>query len=172
MPDVKGSLKDIVGATMGSRQGKLVFYLNEPGIQATALPGEVNPTAEREVIPDTGTGDFTVDLRATTSMLNDNFYRLRIEWVENSIPPMDFPNWQIRVPNGGPHNLSELITVGGPGGGGSGGGGGSNAMLWWVSLTPPPNRNHIWLYLDPDDPDRETGPNPNLTLGDIVTKWW
>lgn len=170
MPEVTGSLKDIVGSTMGSRQGILVFYLNEPGIQAAALPGEVNPTAEREVVPDSSTGNFTVDLRATASMLNDNFYRLRIEWLEDGLPPMDFPNWQIRVPNGGPHKLSELITVGGPGGGG--GGGGANAMLWWVSLTPPPNHNHIWLYLDPDDPDRETGPNPNLTLGDIVTRWW
>lgn len=170
MPDVTGSLKDIVGATMGSREGVMVFYLNEPGIQTGSVAGEVNPTAEREAIPDTSTGAFTINLRATASMLNDNFYRLRIEWLEDGIPPMDFPNWQIRVPNGGPFNLVDLITVGGPGGGG--GGGSANAMLWWVSLDPPPNRNHIWLYLDPDNPDLETGPNPNLTLGDIVTKWW
>ncbi|MGP5391285.1 hypothetical protein [Glutamicibacter arilaitensis] len=167
MPDVTGSLKSIVGDTMASRNGELIFYLNEPAVHASVITGEVNPTARQRVVPDSS-GSFSVPLRSTETMLSDNFYRLRIEWLEDGMPPMDFPNWQIRVPNGaGTFNLVDLITTG-P----AGGGGGANAMLWWVSMDPPPNRNHIWLYLDPDDPDRATGPNPNLTLGDIVTRWW
>lgn len=168
MPVVNGSLKNILGQAMGNKQGELKFYLAEPGVHASIIEGEVNPTAFIRTIPDS-TGNFSADLRSTDTMLNDNFYRMRIEWLEDGLPPMDFPNWEIRVPFGtGPYKLSDLITIGSPGVGP----GGANAKLWWVSLDPPPRMNYVWLYLDPDDPDRETGPNPDLTLGDIVTRWW
>lgn len=166
MPAVTGSITDIVGSLMADRQGVLKFRLNAPNIQAgSSIPGTIHPTAGEWVTPDVA-GDFSVNLRSTTTMLTDAWYVLEIHWLDGS-PMTDFPQWQIRVPSAG-GLLVNLISTGPS----NGGGGGANPMVWWVGLTPPPHHGLIWNYLDPDNPDGTYDPIPELTLGDIVTKWW
>ena len=160
MPAVTGSLKDLIGVSMANRQCVLVFRPNEPMIQAaTSTPGTIHPTAEVRVTP-ASNGDWTANLTATTVMLNDAFYTLRIEWVEGNIPPRDFPNWQIRVTTTGGH-IGNFVVLGPPGGGW--GGSLANLSIVLLSLTQPPGlqRGQLWFQTDPDDPenlnDRNTG---------------
>lgn len=158
MTAVSGSVKDLVGASMASRQCVLVFRPNEAMIQAaTTTPGTVHPTAEVRVTP-ASNGDFTANLTATTVMLNDCFYVLRIEWLDADGGHMDFPNWQIRVTTSGGH-IGNYISLGPP----QGGWGGSlpNLSLVLMSLNFPDNlqRGQLWWKTDPDDPQNYNGRN-------------
>ncbi|MGV2853779.1 hypothetical protein ACNPON_18495 [Glutamicibacter sp. AGC13] len=112
-------------------------------------------------------GGFTVDLERTDTMLTAGaHYKVLIEWRNPGITGSSGPGvaqhdtgWEVTVKGSGP--IGDNATPPDP-----------NQLIWWVSLTPPPNRGFIWNYLDPNNPDRETGPNPELVLGDIVTRWW
>lgn len=152
MATVTGSVKDIVGAAMADRVARLVFELSEPSIQAASTtPGVIHPTVKERVAP-TSTGTFTVNLIATTALLNDVWYTLTIEWLDASMPSLDAPDWQIRVPVAG-GVLSDLISIG-PRRRGDGGAR-PNLSLVWVSLTAPPRpaSRQLWLKQDPDDPN-------------------
>lgn len=158
MPAVTGSLKDLVGSSLSNRQGVLVFRPNEAMVQAaTTTPGTIHATAEVRVAP-ASNGDFTANLTATTVMLNDCYYTLRIEWVDGAGGQMDFPNWQIRVPTSGGH-IGNYIVLGPP----QGGWGGSlpNLTLVMMSLTRPDNLQvgQFWWQSDPDDPLNLNGKN-------------
>lgn len=159
MPDVTGSLRDLVSVSMANRQGVLVFRPNAAMLQAaTTTPGTIHTTAEVRVTPSSN-GSFSVNLTATTVMLSDAYYTLRIEWVDGSGPDLDFPNWQIRVPVGSGGNIGQFIVIGPP----SGGWGGTlpNLSLVIMSLTQPDNlqRGQFWWKTDPDDPQNYNGRN-------------
>lgn len=161
MTAVSGSVKDLVGASMASRQCVLVFRPNEAMIQtATTTPGTIHPTAEVRVTP-ASNGDFTANLTATTVMLNDCFYVLRIEWLDADGGHMDFPNWQIRVTTSAGH-IGQFITLGPPDGGW--GGSLANLSLVLMSLTFPDNlqRGQLWWKTDPDDPQNYNGRNTGI----------
>lgn len=147
MPVVTGELKDIVGATLASRVGKVIFRLVEPNIVATgSSAGRIIPTATEPVTPSTD-GSFSVNLTSTHTMLADGYYVLTIEWLDSSMPHTDFPDWQIRVgANGGP--LGGMTEVG------AGGGRGPNLSLVLMGLTKPPNLKvgQLWWKTDPNDP--------------------
>lgn len=153
MPVVTWELKDIVGATLASRVGRVIFRLVEPNIVASGSnAGRILPTAEESVTPNSD-GSGSVNLADTSTMLTDGYYVLTIEWVDSTMPHTDFPEWQIRVgPNGG--KLSGLIDSGG-------GHGGPNLSLVLMSLTQPPNlkRGQLWWKTNPDNPSdsRNTG---------------
>lgn len=152
MPVVTGELKDIVGATLVSRVGKIGFRLVAPNIVATgASAGRVIPTAV-ELITPSSDGSFSVNLTSTNTMLGDGYYVLFIEWTDATLPKTDFPGWQIRVgASGGP--LSGFIEFGNPSGGG-GGGNGPNLSLVLLGLTKPANLKvgQLWWKTDPNDP--------------------
>ncbi|NKG22198.1 hypothetical protein [Paeniglutamicibacter terrestris] len=165
MATVTGNLKDIGGVAMANRNGIVKFTLNAGNI--TASGGGIRPENTQTVTPGSD-GTFSTNLEPTVSMLRDAWYTVRIEWLDEEGNLIAYLDFQIRVPAGG-GTLSELANLTGIG---SGPGGGANPWIWWVGLTPPPARGYIWNYLDPADPDRETGPIPELTLGDIITRWW
>ena len=155
MPVYTGNLRDLIGANLNNRQGVLIFRPNQAMLQAaTTTPGTIHPTAEVRVVPDSG-GAFSVNLTATTIMLNDCWYTIRIEWVDGSGPDMDFPGWQVRVPVGSGGTIDEAITIGPP----DGGWGGSlpNLSLVLVSPTRPSNlqRGQLWLQATPGDHDSQ-----------------
>lgn len=166
MAVVTGNLKDIGGATMANRNGVVKFTLNAGNI--TASGGGLRPDNTQTVTPSSD-GTFSTNLEPTDGMMLDSWYNVRVEWLDNVGNLITYMEFVIRVPSGG-GVLSDLIDTGGVNGGG--GGGGANPWIWWVGLTPPPTRGYIWNYLDPADPDRLTGPIPELTLGDIITRWW
>jgi hypothetical protein len=149
MASVTGNVKDALSITMGNRQIKLVFRPNKTFIQAASTtPGTIHPTEEVEVVP-AANGDFIANLVATTVMLPDAWYDLRIEWLDGTGPVKDCPQWRIRVPVAG-GTLDQLIDYTGPTGGG---GGGTNQKLWWVSLTEPQQKSNLWLKQNPDNTD-------------------
>lgn len=162
MATVTGNLKDIGGAAMADREGVVKFTLNAGNI--TASGGGLRPDDTKTVKPALD-GTFSANLEPTVSMLRDAWYNVRIEWLDTAGSLISYLEFQIRVPTGG-GTLSELANLTGIGSGGA------NPWIWWVGLTPPPARGYIWNYLDPSDPDRETGPIPALTLGEIITRWW
>ncbi|MDR4533202.1 hypothetical protein [Glutamicibacter sp. PS] len=163
MATVTGNLKDIVNQAMGDRQGELVFRLSDPSIAAVgANAGTIYPTAEQRVVP-SSTGAFTVNLQTTTSLLNDAWYTLQIEWLDDEGGVMDFPGWQIRVGvDGG--SIDKLITFGPPGGGW--GGQLPNLSLVLVSLTKPDNLQvgQLWLQAAPEAHD---SPDQGLNTGKL-----
>lgn len=162
MPVYTGSLRDLVGASMANRQCELVFSPNEAMLQvATTTPGTIHPTAEIRVKP-SANGNFSVNLTATTVMLTDCFYLLRIEWVDKGVPPKDFPNWQLRVPVGSGGHIGEIITVGPPHGGW--GGSLANLSLVLVSPTRPKGlqRGQLWLQAVPGE---HASPDEKLNTG-------
>lgn len=148
MPAVTGELKDIIGSTLVSRVGRLIFRLVAPNIVAST--GRVMPTAEVAVTP-ASDGSFTVNLTSTHTMLGDGYYVMSIEWVDSTMPHADFPDWQIRVGSSG-GVLSDFIQFGG--GGGNGGGNGPNLSLVLLGLTKPPQLRvgQLWWKTDPNDP--------------------
>lgn len=170
MPAVDFRVRDLVGASMASKKCVVIFRPNEAMLQAaTTTPGTIHPTAAVRVTPNSN-GEGTANLTATTIMLTDAFYTLRIEWVEGKISPRDFPNWQIRVPVGAGGSLDKFVVIGPP----QGGWGGSLPNLSLVmmalspnraKLTPPPGlqRGQNWWDTDPDDPQNLNGQN----TGDI-----
>lgn len=153
MPNVTFELRSIIGATLASRAGKVIFRLVEPNIVATgSSAGRILPTTEEGVIPNSD-GSGSVNLSSTTSLLTDGYYVMTIEWVDKTMPLTDFPDWQIRVgPNGG--RLEDMIS-------GGGGHGGPNLSLVLLGLTQPPNlkRGQLWWKTNPDNPSdsRNTG---------------
>ena len=162
MSIVTGNLKDIGGVAMAARNGIVKFTLNAGNITATG--GGLRPDNTQTVTPNSD-GTFSTNLEPTESMLAEAWYTVRIEWLDNTGNLISYLEFQIRVPTAG-GTLSELANLTGVGAGGP------NPWIWWVGLTQPPARGFIWNYLDPADPDRETGPIPELTLGDIITRWW
>lgn len=175
MPVISGNIRDITGSPMSSQEIVLIFTLNAPNVTSqAAFEGRVYPTEPIVVKPD-ATGEFSVTLASTTPMLTDAWYILQLVWLSpNATDPTkgaslrDFPDWRIVV-GGDDGTLLDMIQIGPSSGGGPGR---PNQLLWWVGLTPPPSRGYIWNYLDPENPDLETGPNPNLALGDILIRWW
>lgn len=165
MAVVTGDVKDAGGADMANLNAIVVFTLNAGNIMATG--GGLRPDKPKTVVPGSD-GKFSTNLEPTVSMLRDAWYAVRIEWLDSIGNIVSYLEFQIRVPAAG-GTLSELANLSGIGGGG---GGRANPWIWWVGLTPPPARGYIWNYLDPEDPDRETGPISALTLGDIITRWW
>lgn len=162
MAVVTGDVLDLGGQSMAAYNAEVIFELNRPNIMATG--GGIRPDKPKHVKP-ASDGKFSTNLEPTVSMLADAWYKVKVQWLDekgNLIATLEF---QIRVPAGG-GTLSELASLDGSAGGGA------NPWLWWVGLTPPPARGYIWNYLDPADPDRLTGPIPELTLGDIITRWW
>lgn len=157
MPAVTGYLKDLVGDAMADREGVIVFRPNAAMVQATSTtPGTIHSTAEKRIKPDAN-GSFSVNLTATTIMLTDAYYTLRIEWVDGSGPALDYPDWQIRVPVGSGGHIGEFITIGPP----NGGWGGSlpNLSLVMIAETQPDNLQvgQLWLQATPGEhanPDR------------------
>lgn len=143
MPVVNWELKDIVGATLASRVGRVIFRLVEPNI--VAATGRIIPTAEVAVTP-ASDGSGSVNLTATSSMLGNGYYVMSIEWLDSSMPRTDFPDWQIRVGSSG-GNLGDFIDFGG-------GHGGPNLSLVLTGLTKPPNLKvgQLWWNTDPNDP--------------------
>lgn len=167
MPILSGSFRDIVSGPMDGRNGELILTLNAPNVFAAGLSaGRVVPTAPHIIKFTTSDDTFSVNVAQTTAMLYDAWYTMQIRWQDSGFGAtlVDFPDWQIRV---GTSNVSIQDAISRPGKGP-----GINSSLWWVGLTPPPSQNFIWNYLDPDNPDRETGPIPGLTLGDIITGGW
>lgn len=159
MAIVNGSMKDIVNASMAGRAAKLFFRLNDTGVASVGSnAGTVYPADEQPVSPSSSTGNFSIDLQTTTSMLHEAFYTLRLEWLEGGGPGLDFPNWQIRVPADG-GRIDRLITLGPP----SGGWGGSlpNLSLVLMGLTRPENLQvgQLWWQTDPEDPNNLNGKN-------------
>lgn len=153
MPNVTGELKDIVGAPLANRVGRLKFRLVEANIVASgSSAGRILPTAE-EVVAPVSSGSFAVNLNSTTTLLFEGYYTLAIEWLGSEGTFVDFPDWQIRVgPNGG--SLETMITIGGSHGG-------PNFSLVLMALTQPPNlkRGQLWWQTNPDNPSdsRNTG---------------
>lgn len=148
MPVMTWELKDIVGATLASRVGRVIFRLVEPNVVATGTnAGRIIPTAEVAVTPNSD-GSGSVNLTATSTMLGDGYYVISIEWVDTSKPNADFPNWKIRVGSSG-GNLSEFIEMG------SGGGNGPNLSLVLMGLTKPANLRvgQLWWKTDPNNPE-------------------
>lgn len=153
MPEVTGSIKDIVGESMANRVAELHFRLNAPNVQATSvgtlLAGTIHPTEVIPVAPSSG-GAFSVDLVLTTTMLADAWYEVGIVWAGSKEPLWDYPQWQIRVGSGG--NISEKIFLRPPGGGWDGPI--SNLSLVLLSLTEPTNlaRGQLWWKVNPNNP--------------------
>ncbi|MFJ2318427.1 hypothetical protein ACIOTN_17195 [Glutamicibacter sp. NPDC087661] len=162
MAIVSGDVLDLGGQSMAAYNAVVIFNLNRPNIMANG--GGIRPDKPKKVTP-TSDGKFSTNLEPTVSMLADAWYNVRVEWLDDKGNLIAYLEFQIRVPSGG-GTLSELANLNGIGGGGA------NPWIWWVGLTPPPARGYIWNYLDPADPDRETGPISSLTLGDIITRWW
>lgn len=112
-------------------------------------------------------GGFSVELERTDTMLTAGaHYKVLIEWRNPGITgdagagvALHDTGWEVTVTKNG--TIGDNATP--PS---------ANQLIWWVSLTPPQNRGFIWNYLDPTNPDRETGPIPGLVLGDILTRWW
>lgn len=157
---VSGQLRDITANPMGNQKVVLLLSLNRPGLKATgSFAGEVLPTETVKVVPQSS-GDWSVDLALTTNLLDDCWYQLSIQWVgDDGVPGgrMDFPDWKIRVPEGG-GKLADLVDRG-PGYGGV------NNRVVWVSQKAPehPRRFMLWLQQDPENPD----PTNPLNTGNL-----
>lgn len=159
MPVYTGSVRDLVGASMADRECVLVFRPNAAMVQvATTTPGTIHPPAEVRIKP-ASNSTFSVNFTATTVMLTDAFYTLRIEWLDKAGGVRDFPDWQFRVPVGSGGHIGEIIVIGPP----QGGWGGSlpNLSLVMMSLTQPPTlqRGQLWWITDPEDPQNLNGKN-------------
>lgn len=145
MAVVTGTLYDIAGGHLAGKAPQLIFTLND----TAATAGGVYVTEPNNVTP-AGDGSFTVDLPATELMRDDNYYTLKIQWLNpaGQRNEIDFPQWKIRVPTGG-GKLSDLR------------GNGANQSMVYVSLTPPedPKPFMLWLEQDPDKPDDIANPS-------------
>lgn len=164
MPLVTGNVFDLRSLPMPGAVPSIIFHL-EPVTNVTAAgsgKGNVYPTTSYAVTPDSS-GAFQVNLTATSGFHFDAWYDVELVW-NTSAGTLRDRTLRIKVPGGGPHNIGDLIDRSA----GNGSGGGGNPMIWWIGLTEPPSRNVMWMYMDPDDPDRETGPISGLTIGDII----
>lgn len=153
MATVTGNLKDIVGASMDSREAVILFTLNSPNVVVGS--GGLRPDAPYEVTPSSN-GDFTVNLEPTVNMFNDAWYTISIMWLQGAFGPegegaalQGFLDMQLRVPSGG-GRFDQLLTRR------PGGNPGPNGRVVWVSQDPPskPHRFMLWL-------EQEPGPNPD-----------
>lgn len=142
MAVVTGNLKDIGGASMANRNGVVKFTLNAGNM--TASGGGLRPDNTQTVTP-TSDGTFSTNLEATSGMLLDAWYNVRVEWLDSAGNLITYMEFQIKVPAGG-GVLSDLIDLGG-----GAGGGGANPLIWWVGLTAPPSRRYLWLHTNPND---------------------
>lgn len=139
MAVVTGNLKDIGGVAMANRNGVVKFTLNAGNI--TASGGGLRPDNTQAVTPSSD-GTFSTNLEATSGMLLDGWYDVRVEWLDNVGNLITYMEFQIKVPSGG-GVLSDLIELGGNGN--------ANPLIWWVGLTAPPSRSYLWLHMNPSD---------------------
>lgn len=152
MAVVTGNLKDIGGAAMANRNGVVKFTLNAGNM--TASGGGLRPDNTQTVTP-TSDGTFSTNLEATSGMLRDAWYNVRVEWLDNIGNLITYMEFQIKVPSGG-GVLSDLIELGSNGN--------ANPLIWWVGLTAPPSRRFLWLHTDPND-------NSNTANTGDVRQW-
>lgn len=154
MATVTGNLKDIVGASMDSREAVILFTLNSPNVVVGS--GGLRPDAPKEVTPGSN-GDFSVNLEPTVNMFNDAWYTISIMWLQGADGPQGkaaalqgFLDIRLRVPSGG-GTLDQLLTRE-PAGGRPG----PNGRVVWVSQTAPPRPHKFMLWLE-----QEPGPTPD-----------
>lgn len=155
MPAVTGNLKDIIGSSMDGREGVLIFTLNAANV--VVGNGGVRPDTPYEVTP-SSSGDFTVNLEATTGMFMDAWYTVSVRWLQGANGPQgraaaleSFLDLQVRVPSGG-GRIDQLLSQGH----GPGGAPGPNGRVVWVSQSPPskPRPWQLWLQQEPgENPD-------------------
>lgn len=139
MAVVTGNLKDIGGVAMANRNGVVKFTLNRGNM--TASGGGLRPDNTQTVTPSSD-GTFSTNLEATSGMLLDGWYDVRVEWLDSVGNLITYMEFQIKVPSGG-GVLSDLIELGLNGRG--------NPFIWWVSLTAPPSKGYLWLHTNPSD---------------------
>lgn len=139
MAVVTGNLKDIGGASMANRNGVVKFTLNAGNL--TASGGGLRPDNTQTVTP-TSDGTFSTNLEATSGMLLDGWYNVRVEWLDSVGNLITYMEFQIKVPSGG-GVLSDLIELGLNGRG--------NPLIWWVGLNAPPSKGYLWLHTNPSD---------------------
>lgn len=154
MAIVTYDLKDIVGSTMGDRDGVVIFTLNDPNVMVGT--GGLRPDISHKSTPaSNGTG--SVDLEPTMNMFMDAWYNISILWQQaDLVEPtrgaalQGFLGLQLRVPASG-GRLDQLLTSGG----GSNTPGPNNRVVW-VSQSPPSNPRPWMLWLE-----QEPGENPD-----------
>jgi len=145
MPVVTGNFRDITNGSLDSKEGIVVFTLNDTNLQ---VGGGLRPDNSREVAPDPTTGDFSINLTQTTNMAKDAWYDVSVKWLGSDAPLIGRLGLKIRVPaSGGP--LDELYDLAGVGGG-------PNRRIVWVSQSPPSNPYPFMLWLE-----QEPGANPD-----------
>lgn len=155
MANVTYDLKDIVGATMGDRNGTVIFTLNDPNVIVGS--GGLRPDMSFESTPaSNGTG--SVNLEPTVNMFKDAWYDISILWQQEDLDDSSrgaalqgFLGLQLRVPAAG-GRLDQLLEFGGSGGNVPG----PNNRIVWVSQSPPPKPRKFMLWLV-----QEPGPNPD-----------
>lgn len=146
MPEVTGNFRDITNGSLDSKEGVVVFTLNDTNLQVSG--GGIRPDNSREAVPDASTGDFTINLAQTTNMVKDAWYDVSVEWLGEDEPLIGYLGIKIRVPSGG-GQLDQLIDH-------SGQGGGPNRRIVWVGQSPPARPYPFMLWLK-----QEPGPNPD-----------
>lgn len=139
MPSVTGELRSILGQSLASSVGTIVFRLNTPQVNAN---GGIFPTKHEEVIPGAD-AKFDISLATTTTMQDDAWYEIGIVWQGEKEASWDFPTWRVRVPPEG-GILADLIDR-------SPAGGAPGFQLVWVGPEAPRLkwRGLRWLQLDP-----------------------
>lgn len=155
MATVTGNLKDITGGLLDSREGIIQFTLNQGNIR---IGGDnVVPDNTRGVVPDSTTGEFSINLEPTDQMALDAWYSISVLWLQQDDGGFKKPaalasylNLKIRVPSSG-GSIGQLIDL-------SAGGGVSNPnnRIVWVSQEPPSNPRPWTLWLE-----QEPGPTPD-----------
>lgn len=159
---ITGNLRTFGGANFNWLDPVIIFRPNSAHFDTTNIfSGD-----DVRVTPGDG-GAFSATLERTDTMLSAGaHYTVLIEWREPSVTgdpggiALQDTGWQVTVSAGG-GTIGDNSTP--PQ---------ANQLMWWIGLTPPPGRGFLWNYLDPANPDRETGPIPELALGDILTRWW
>ena len=146
MPTVTGTLRDFKLDTLNSLSPRIIFTASEPAVTSNAILS----TRPIVVIPNAA-GGFTVELQSTDSVQPLVFYRIRVEWLEDTggYVGVDFVDWPLYVPSDG-GSIGDLLST--P----------SNPASVWIDLEPPPEPvapGTWWLRssaTNPDDP-RNTG---------------
>lgn len=139
MPTVTGKLLDFRVRVVSGLRPVIIF---QPNKTAVTTAGTILITDPIEVTPD-GLGYWTANLANTRDLLTDDvFYTVSIRWLGGSYELVDYPDWKVRVPDGG-GEFSELLEQ--P----------PNARMVIVSPTRPAatyGAGVMWLQSDPNNP--------------------